>query len=357
MGAADGLDHRLAPAVGHVDVDEHDVGDPLGDELDGGSHLVGVPDHLDGIAELGAHAREEEVVVVDQEHPHLRPRSAARSDAALVLSLTTGSRPGHDQLDLGSLARRAADDRRPAMTGHPGPDGLGDALVDRSPPRRGRNPGPGRVRRPRPAQARPRRRATRPRRPTTSPRSPSPRDPLRAGHAAPSVSSQSPTVTDSTATRWLASTSPSITDTAWATVDTSRLNDPGDRPSNNQARNSRSWARASRVTSPWSPAARWMSARVWSTESCTVAAMLARSSLRTRSRRSTARSRARRNHHGPKTTRKPTMTTLAARTASSVAKVGWLDATQDAEADHDEEPHRPRHAPPWPAGCGARVTR
>ena len=73
MGAPDGLDHGLAPAVGHVDVDEHDVGDALGDELDGRSHLVGVPHHLDGVAELGSHTREEKVVVVDQEHAHLRP--------------------------------------------------------------------------------------------------------------------------------------------------------------------------------------------------------------------------------------------------------------------------------------------
>ncbi len=89
MGTPDGLDHGLAPTVGHVDVDEHDVGEALGDELDGGSRLIGIPYDLDRVAELGAHPGEEEVVVVDQEDPHLRPRPHA---LARTLVLT------HDQL-------------------------------------------------------------------------------------------------------------------------------------------------------------------------------------------------------------------------------------------------------------------
>src|SRR5580693_1154705 len=49
--------------------------------------------------------------------------------AGTVLSLTTGSCPGHDQLDLGPLARRAADDGGAPVARHPGPDRLGDALA------------------------------------------------------------------------------------------------------------------------------------------------------------------------------------------------------------------------------------
>jgi hypothetical protein len=62
-----------------MDVDEDDVGDPFADELDGGSHLVGIPDDLDGVAELGAHAGQEEVVVVDEEDAYLAPGFEAGS--------------------------------------------------------------------------------------------------------------------------------------------------------------------------------------------------------------------------------------------------------------------------------------
>ena len=50
--------------------------------------------------------------------------------------------------------------------------------------------------------------------------------------------------------------------------------------SNSQWRSSRSWIRARRTTSWGSPAAFWMRESVWSTESCTWAAMSARSSAR-----------------------------------------------------------------------------
>ena len=104
MGRPDGLDHGLTAAVGHVDVDEHDVGSALGDQLDGGAHLVGLADDLDRVAELGAHAGAEEMVVVDQEDAHLvRPRARA----LLVGSTTVAPALRHDQLDLGALARRA----------------------------------------------------------------------------------------------------------------------------------------------------------------------------------------------------------------------------------------------------------
>ncbi len=83
MGAPDRLDDRLATAVGHVDVDEHDVGAALADELDGRADLVGVPDHLDGVPELGPHPGQEEMMIVDEEHAHLGVAWWARITAVL----------------------------------------------------------------------------------------------------------------------------------------------------------------------------------------------------------------------------------------------------------------------------------
>ena len=74
---------------------------------------------------------------------------------------------------------------------------------------------------------------------------------------------------------------------------------PGARPSNSQERSSRSCGRASCMTACGSSARRWIRASVCSTESCTRAAMSARSSARTRACRSSTRSRAIRSHHGP----------------------------------------------------------
>ena len=56
-----------------------------------------------------------------------------------------------------------------------------------------------------------------------------------------------------------------------------------------------------------SSARRWIRASVCSTESCTRAAMSARSSARTRAWRSSTRSRAIRSHHGPSSSTMPAM--------------------------------------------------
>ena len=74
----DGLDHRLAPAAGQVDVEQHDVGQPFGDQLDGRRDLVRLSDDLDRVAELAADPGAEQVVVVDEEDPgHAGRRSCA----------------------------------------------------------------------------------------------------------------------------------------------------------------------------------------------------------------------------------------------------------------------------------------
>ena len=80
VGLPDRLDHRQAAPVGHVDVHQNDVRLPRPDPLDGRGHVGGVPDQLERLAQLGADARQEQPVVVDQEHP---------------------DRPGHDPSRLG----------------------------------------------------------------------------------------------------------------------------------------------------------------------------------------------------------------------------------------------------------------
>ena len=90
--------------------------------------------------------------------------------------------------------------------------------------------------------------------------------------------------------------------TPLATVTAAPRTEPGARPSNSHERSSRSWARASLVTSCGWFALRWIRARVCSTESWTREAMSARSSARARACRSTTRSRAIRSHQGPSST-------------------------------------------------------
>jgi len=59
---------RLAPAVGHVHVEEDDVGGTLEDHLDGGRHFIGLAHDVNGVGNLGPDARANEFVVIDQEH-------------------------------------------------------------------------------------------------------------------------------------------------------------------------------------------------------------------------------------------------------------------------------------------------
>src|SRR5829696_4891704 len=63
-GAAQDLD---AAAVGHVDVEQDHVGARLGDQGDGLVDRLGLPDDVDELAQLCAHAGAEEAVVVDED--------------------------------------------------------------------------------------------------------------------------------------------------------------------------------------------------------------------------------------------------------------------------------------------------
>ena len=117
----DALEDGLAASAGEMDVEEHDVGHPLVDQLDGRLDLVGLADHLDRVAQLGPHPGPEHGVVVDQEDPG-RPR-------ARPLIASQLRRRGMESSTSAPLPGGRPDDRRTAEAGHPGPDGLGDALV------------------------------------------------------------------------------------------------------------------------------------------------------------------------------------------------------------------------------------
>ena len=94
-------DHARAAAGRHVHVDEHDVGRAFADHLDRGVDVRCRADDVDRVAELGAHAREEQLMVVDEEH----------AGRFMVRALRCFGR-GERQLDLGAVARRATA-RRP----------------------------------------------------------------------------------------------------------------------------------------------------------------------------------------------------------------------------------------------------
>ena len=105
-------DHGLTAAVGHVHVDEHDVGAPLADHLDGGVDLRRLADDVGVVAELGAHAAAEQVVVVDEEHPHGVP--VALGHARVRVASTARPRcpgPGATGSPRAAVALHAARDR------------------------------------------------------------------------------------------------------------------------------------------------------------------------------------------------------------------------------------------------------
>ena len=85
----------LAAAAGHVDVEEHDVGQALADQLDRGGDLVGFADDLDGVAELAADAGAEQVWSSTR-------KTRGRAPAAFI---ARPGRRGTAELDLGALSR------------------------------------------------------------------------------------------------------------------------------------------------------------------------------------------------------------------------------------------------------------
>ena len=129
---------RAPPPAGHVHVDEDDVGVALADHLDRGVDLRRAPDDDELVAQLGAHAGEEELMVVDEED--------ARSRGAPVIAAL----PRHHELDLGALARRAANGRPCPRDGSCDLRSIRRSPAGRRRHRLGSNPARDRGRRPRP---------------------------------------------------------------------------------------------------------------------------------------------------------------------------------------------------------------
>src|SRR6516165_1971175 len=95
MRRLDRLDHRLAAAAGQVHVEQHHVGQHRGDQLDRGLHVVRLAHHVDLPAELGADPGAEQAMVVDQDDPrgaHVRP--AGWATARGIFSDTLVPSPG-----------------------------------------------------------------------------------------------------------------------------------------------------------------------------------------------------------------------------------------------------------------------
>ena len=97
----DRVDDRLAAAVREVDVEEHDLRVEVLDQRDRRRDRPRLADHLDGVAELGLDAREEEPVIVDED-------DAPTHDALRGMrSSTSVPSPGVDTTDADRLHARA----------------------------------------------------------------------------------------------------------------------------------------------------------------------------------------------------------------------------------------------------------
>jgi hypothetical protein len=64
----DGGDDGMAPAARQVHVEQHHIREKPADQLDGRGDVLRLADHLHPAAELGAHTRAEQAVVVDEHH-------------------------------------------------------------------------------------------------------------------------------------------------------------------------------------------------------------------------------------------------------------------------------------------------
>ncbi len=110
MGRADLADHPRASTRGHVHVDQHDVGVAFADHLDRRIDVGGRAHHVDDVAELRAHAREEQLVVVDKEHTG-RVHAGSGPFCIGNTSSTSVPVPGSDR----TVARPPARAIRPTM--------------------------------------------------------------------------------------------------------------------------------------------------------------------------------------------------------------------------------------------------
>src|ERR1022692_1795514 len=354
-----GLDRRddgMPAAAGQVHVKQHHIGQAPGDQRDRGLHVIRLADDLDLVAELGPDPGAEQAMIVNEDAPGpvigLWPAAVLAGRAGRV----------HARLGWRSPAARGI----VRDTSVPSPWAV-RTVAD--PPRRViractdsvspfRSPGTARGSNPRPRS----RTNSDTSAGSTSAKIDTTLAPdhftaltvasrAAASRAARSSSrSQSPTVTASTATPCWASTSRWMSRTPPASVRPASSIEPGARPSNSQERSSGSCARASWPTCWGLSALRWIRASVCSTESCTRAAMSARSSARILACRSTTRSRAIRSHHGPSTTAIAAMTSATPPSGRSRAELSWADtsvlsptaSSRPAISNRRPVPDRPR---------------
>src|SRR6478672_4581056 len=317
MRSLDRLHHGLAAATGQVHVEQHHVRQQLADQVDRGLHVVRLTDDLDLPAELSPDPGPEQPVVVDQHHPggfsaHVRPAGRLLRG---IFSVTLVPSPG-------AVVTVAVPPRRVIRP-----------CTDSARPLRSSGTASG-------SKPFPRSRTTI----DTSPGSTSANSEMTPASdhlaaltvASPAAASsavrlssrsQSPTVTASTGTPYLASTSCWSFRTPAATVSSSSAWS-GSRPSNSQERSSRSCIRASWMTFCGSSARRWISASVCSTESCTRAAMSTRSSARALAWRSSARSRAIRSHQGPRASTMAAITSSTPPSGRSSARLACAENSQ-----------------------------
>src|SRR5439155_5814631 len=223
MGATDRVDHRPASAVRHVDVDKDDVGLALPDELDRGVHLVGVTDDVDRLTQLGPDTRPEQVMVVDQEHADLA-LAHVRATRRGIVSSTSVPSPGA----LRMTARPPCRSSRPRIDSVMPLRSAETAVGSKPTPRSRTNSdtcscstSANNVTAAAPDHLAAFTAASRP---------------AATSAARSSSSGQSPTVTASTATPWVASTSASTPASAVASDAGASTGVPGGRPSNSQAR-------------------------------------------------------------------------------------------------------------------------
>ena len=330
-------DHLHAAAVRHVHVEQHHIRALLArSRRPPPRRSPASPTTATSLAELGAHARAEQVVIVDDHHAGRSPAARRRvrvassrgAPAPCTSSTSVPSPGGCAPLARAAVALHAPDDR----VAHAAPVGgdrvrvEADAAVAHEHLARGR--------------ARPPRTGRRARCRRTSRRSSSPRAPPARSPRAPPSSGPSPTVTTSIGTPCSSSTSAAARSSAAATLSPC----PGSGRSSSQRRSSRSWRRARPATSRGSPARFWISASVCSTESCRWAATSARSCSRMRAARSNDRLRPSRTNHGA-SSRPSDRRDDRDRPRSPRRGCAGRPAVCSSEADRERDQQRAEHQP------------
>src|SRR6185436_8130277 len=307
-------DHRLAAAVREVDVQQHDIRVELLDQRDRLLDARGLPDEVDGVAELGAHAGPEEAVVVDQDDaaPHDAPRGSVSSTSvpspgAVVTSAVPPTRAMRPSIDSATPRRSCAT----AARSNPEPRSRTYT-------------------------------ATRPSSVSANTEISSAPENLAAFAIASRAASttartSSSSVTSPVVARSIRTPCRSSTSAAEAVSAETSVSSPVAAPwPYSQSRSSRSWRRASDATRFGSSACFWISASDCRTESCTRAATSSRSSVLIRAVRSASRSTPSCHNQGPPTRRRAAPTAPGASSPPEVpprrSRIAAPSATRTAPA-------------------------